>query len=594
MRLLICLVLVALAIQEAAPCALFCYYVPSARTKHEAQLTPEKLPSPMPCSHLVYGFASIDSEHQIVPTNVNDLPTLATTGNYQKINNLKMQNPQLRTMLAVRKQGRFPAMSNKFTRTALAQSAINHLRSNHLDGLVLHTDANEMNSNSFIHLLNVMKLEFDREAEKSQMRRLQLVVAVPAKDIQRLSNVLSKIAEQVDFIYLIAHITPASADRNKVAYVDPLYPTIDVEPEDTVNYNVKQLVSSGAPKEKVVVGLTMWGHSYILANKQVNTHGAPASDFGYPGKYTDSRGRLAYFELCEEKETDFGDFPILEDSHAIATSFKGRLNQWFAFNEPGEIYKKKVEWITSQSLGGIGVYSLDADDFFGTCMQGEFPLLRATAANMKCNPGSEHTMMTGQDIPIVPVRMDHSDTEAAFDTDPETNDNRQQQNPPKSCIRNCYHRPQVDSSFDFTSLDGSWCSHLTISSLRFNPEGKIQVSPSVALALEKYHAWHPMNPKPQLIFAVGGEQSGGQWRSVLQNDERRQTLIQEIERLLTTNGARGVDISWTTDSLDSISDRNIHGQLVNEIRARLRPSLAVIISVTPDSAYTDRYDYSAI
>ena len=43
--------------EDMNDCVLFCYYTPSDRTEEEMRITPAKLPSPQPCTHLVYGFA---------------------------------------------------------------------------------------------------------------------------------------------------------------------------------------------------------------------------------------------------------------------------------------------------------------------------------------------------------------------------------------------------------------------------------------------------------------------------------------------------------------------------------------------------------
>ena len=59
----------------------------------------------------------------------------------------------------------------------------------------------------------------------------------------------------------------------------------------------RKAVSNGISKDKLVVGLSVWGRSYILNNVELREAGAPSKEWGYPGEFTDKRGKVAYFEV---------------------------------------------------------------------------------------------------------------------------------------------------------------------------------------------------------------------------------------------------------------------------------------------------------
>ena len=65
-----------------------------------------------------------------------------------------------------------------------------------------------------------------------------------------------------------------------------------------------------------------------------------------------------------------------DDTQKVPYAVNG--NQWIGFDDEQSI-KDKVNFAKSRGLGGGMVWSIDTDDFHGSCGKGKFPLLKTIA-----------------------------------------------------------------------------------------------------------------------------------------------------------------------------------------------------------------------
>ena len=56
-------------------------------------------------------------------------------------------------------------------------------------------------------------------------------------------------------------------------------------------------VNKGAPKEKLIIGMPMYGRTFTLANAALPGIGATATGPGRAGKYTREAGFLSFYEV---------------------------------------------------------------------------------------------------------------------------------------------------------------------------------------------------------------------------------------------------------------------------------------------------------
>ncbi|XP_050434673.1 chitinase-3-like protein 2 [Adelges cooleyi] len=134
-----------------------------------------------------------------------------------------------------------------------------------------------------------------------------------------------------------------------------------------VNTSIQYWISKGMPKEKILLGMPTYGHSFKLINEDNHDIGSPASGFGI-GK----NGFITFPQACNfishQKAVTIFD-------HETRTPYSYCHKDWISYdNENSLAYK--AELVASLGLGGAMVFSLNTDDFQGSslCSSTMFPL----------------------------------------------------------------------------------------------------------------------------------------------------------------------------------------------------------------------------
>ncbi|XP_063536781.1 mucin-2 [Cydia strobilella] len=388
-----------------------CYYTNwSVYRPGTARFNPQNI-NPYLCTHLIYAFGGFTKNNTLKPFDkYQDIEK----GGYAKFTGLKTYNKKLKTMLAIggwnEGSTRFsPMVASKAGRKEFVRNTIKFLRQNHFDGLDLDWEypafrdgGKPKDRENYAKLVKELREEFERENEKTGKTRLLLTMAVPAgiEYIQKGFDVKT-LNQYLDWMNLLTY-DYHSAFEPAVNHHAPLFPLEEpneysVDNELNIDYTIKFYLENGADREKLVLGIPTYGRSYTLFNPDATEIGAPADGPGEQGDATREKGYLAYYEICEalkpkktkraisSDEEDSDDESSAEEDEPWTVmypnkdamgpvAYKG--NQWVGYDDI-EIVQKKAEYVAENGLGGIMFWSIDNDDFRGTCHAKPYPLIEA-------------------------------------------------------------------------------------------------------------------------------------------------------------------------------------------------------------------------
>ncbi|CAF2066707.1 unnamed protein product [Rotaria magnacalcarata] len=396
---------------------------------------------PSLCTHLYYAFANVDlASRSPSPFEVNDVKPSPSTapvivndvakpaGNsrlngqlkppikqpppmsmYEQFNALKYKNPQMKTLLSL---GGASVNSTSFrnifepekTRREFIRNTIKYLRTYKFDGLDLDWEFPETEADRriFSTLVHDYRLEFQNEAFLTDRSRLLLTAAVAAyRPKIEAGYDVRDVCQYLDYINLMAYDYHGSWNTH-TGFNSPLYPRSSEKGDKRLlnqQATVDTWIEGGCPGSKLVLGLGMYGRTFILKQKKnadTKPYGA-SKGAGLPGNFTASKGFLSYYEICDliKKQKWHTEY---DKEQQVPYAYKE--DQWVSYDNQESI-EKKCHYVASKRLAGAMIWSLDFDDFNGAfCAQGKYPLLTRVKKTLDSLQG-----------PTTPIRI-HKTTQA--------------------------------------------------------------------------------------------------------------------------------------------------------------------------------------
>lgn len=343
---------------------------------------------PSLCTHLIYSFAGLnvttDGIRSLDPWQ--DLSENYGKGGYNRITKLKDRYPHLKVSLAI--GGWNEGSSNYSMLTADADrrgrfvaNAVDFIRKYNFDGLDLDWEFPGKRGGSPSDKLNFLLLVKELRASFKKFNLLLTAAFGAGKDTIDIAYDVEGLGIYLDFIHLMCYDYHGAWDMKTGANA-PLSST-DVY---NVEYTIQYMKKMGAPLEKMILGLPLYGRTFLLPETSVTENRVPklgevARNFGFQGPYTRENGFMGYNEICVElKNTSWSKH---WDS-ASQTPFAVNREKVIAYDDPRSILAK-IKYALEQGLGGAMVWSIDTDDFHGDCATDSeaqsgmvnFPLMRS-------------------------------------------------------------------------------------------------------------------------------------------------------------------------------------------------------------------------
>lgn len=335
---------------------------------------------PSLCTHLVYAFAKLENGVIAAFDPYLDLEDNYGLGMYKKVNSLKVAHPHLKTLLAI---GGWNEGSEKYSsmastpegRQRFAQSVLGFLNKYGFDGLDFDWEypaargGGPQDKQNFVLLLQELRKVL------GPGRLLTAAVSAGKSTVDGAYDVPA-IMKHVDYISVMAYDF-FGAWNSYTGHCSPLGVRENAsEEEKTLNVEcaVKMWLDKGADPDKLVLGMPLYGRTFTLANPSNDGFLAPTVGPGPAGPVTREAGYLGYSEICTQLLAS-KDWKITRDAGVVApVAVKGNL--WIGYDDAQSL-TAKVLFARSLGLAGAMVWSIETDDFSGTCGGMKNPLQRA-------------------------------------------------------------------------------------------------------------------------------------------------------------------------------------------------------------------------
>lgn len=99
-----------------------------------------------------------------------------------------------------------------------------------------------------------------------------------------------------------------------------------------VNYSANYWMEKGMPRDKIVVGIPTYGHSFNLDNADNHGLAAPCNGYGSLG----SAGFVSYPMVCGFLE--LGATKVFQNESRVPYAFKD--NEWISYDDAGSVAEK--------------------------------------------------------------------------------------------------------------------------------------------------------------------------------------------------------------------------------------------------------------
>ncbi|KAG8179957.1 hypothetical protein JTE90_015406 [Oedothorax gibbosus] len=194
---------------------------------------------------------------------------------------------------------------------------------------------------------------------------LSVAVAAPVNIVQSSYNI-TEMAKYVNFINLMTYdfhdfhwytpVTGSNSPLFKRSVQKGYFATLNTA--WAANYWFKQ----GMPKNKIMVGIPTYGHSYKLISPIFHGVNAPAAGMN---------GDVTFTQVC--KTLKAGGTRVFDNESKVPYAYHGY--DWMSY-EDSESMHAKANWIKSQGFGGAMTFDLNSDDWQSVCDKIPFLLHR--------------------------------------------------------------------------------------------------------------------------------------------------------------------------------------------------------------------------
>ncbi|XP_021915423.1 acidic mammalian chitinase-like [Zootermopsis nevadensis] len=357
----------------------FCYYGSWATYRPGiAQFNVENINASL-CTHVAYTFMGLKDGVIVSLDEYNDFEENWGKGSLKKLSAFA-KSSGIKAVLAIGgwNEGSITyseVAATEIGRNKFSDSVVAFAQKFNFDGVDLDWEYPTQRGGS-PHDKENFSLLLKTLSEKLHAEGLTLTVAVCADPVMAEESYdFEEVARNVDYISLMA-FDYHTASSGKVTGLNSGLHALSSETGDdaklNAEYSVNQWLDGGVPPSKLLLGIPLYGRTYILADPEQHGLGAPTIGNGVSGPYTQEPGFLSYYEICKETEWNI----VRNDQEGYVYAHYD--DNWVSYDDISAV-AAKAQFVKDKRLAGIMTWALESEDFRNTCGEGANPLL--TTAN---------------------------------------------------------------------------------------------------------------------------------------------------------------------------------------------------------------------
>jgi len=362
---------------------LSCYYASWATYRSNGGgLTPAQIDGSL-CNHLIYAFAGLGQDGTATPLDkYADLCDNYGKCGYKNFNDLKTKNPKLKTSLAIGGWNEGSAAYSQMAgdpakRLAFINSAVALAKQHNFDGIDMDWEYPGSRGGMPTDAVNfVTLLQELGKALRAESKFLSIAAGATESIINAGYPNAANVSSAVDYIHVMAYSFHGTWEIG-TNHPSLLY-SYGPGHEDSLNQNSSMALwlSKGADKAKLILGMSLSGACWKLADATKNGMYAGTSGPARAGPWLQAPGLMAYNEMCYVNKTlpwTVVHDPKMHEPYAYNAAY---YNTWCGYEDP-QSFAVKAKYVIDSGFAGMSVWSVDNDDFNGDCGGGTWPLLKA-------------------------------------------------------------------------------------------------------------------------------------------------------------------------------------------------------------------------
>ncbi|XP_073965066.1 probable chitinase 10 [Choristoneura fumiferana] len=530
---------------------------------------------PSMCSHLVYSFGGLDEATMSIKSldPWQDMEKWNGQAGFKGFVALKQQHPNLKVTRSI---GGWLEGSLKFSKMAASrenrrkfiQSVLTFLELYKFDGLDLdwefpaQRDGRPEDKANFVTLLRELKQAFEPH-------NYTLTATVNGvKEIMDAAYDLPKLGRYLDLIHMVCYdyhgawngVVGANAPLKSSREFDHL----------SVEYTIKYMLEQGLSPSKMVLGLPLYGRTFILQNpdvEKVEFGRTAVKSQGFRGPYTKEDGYMTLNEICLELSNQTNSWTRHWD-HVSSTPYLRDKDRVISYDDAQSI-ALKVKMAISYNLGGVMLWRMDTDDFKGAC---------ATLTNTYTRGSS--VLKEALKTTTLP--------------------------PGKAVV--CYvaswatYRVEA-AKYDIDDLEPGHCTHLIYSFARLDEATMSIKSMDPWQDIQKWNgqagykgfvAMKQRYPDLKVTLSIGGWLEGSlKFSKMAASRQNRRTFIQSVVTYLDTYKFDGLDLDWEYPARRDgrPEDKANYVSLVKELKAAFEPHKYILTAAIAGNKETMEVAY---